>query len=143
MNRLTPSMCQVPSGWAMALVRPAPTSESASGSISTIDEAQLRCAPEAFSEPGSVSVQAGPGGLRRAAFPSMPRPLLAVRGAAEFAEADFVPARTEPGPVGGFERFGQVNGMGIRVESRRVANHAKTAKLPGPAVISSYLQRIR
>ena len=30
MNRLTPSMCQVPSGCSIALVRPAPTSEPAS-----------------------------------------------------------------------------------------------------------------
>jgi hypothetical protein len=36
MNRLTPSMCHVPSGWRMALVRPAPTSEPASGSVSTM-----------------------------------------------------------------------------------------------------------
>ena len=36
MNRLTPSMCQVPSGCWIALVRPAPTSEPASGSVSTI-----------------------------------------------------------------------------------------------------------
>ena len=36
MNRLTPSMCQVPSGCSMARVRPAPTSEPASGSVSTM-----------------------------------------------------------------------------------------------------------
>ena len=36
MNRFTPSRCQQPSGWATALVRPAPTSEPASGSVSTI-----------------------------------------------------------------------------------------------------------
>ena len=36
MNRLTPSMCQVPSGCSIALVRPAPTSEPASGSVSTM-----------------------------------------------------------------------------------------------------------
>ena len=36
MNRFTPSMCQVPSGCSIALVRPAPTSEPASGSVSTI-----------------------------------------------------------------------------------------------------------
>ena len=36
MNRLTPVMCQVPSGCCTALVRPAPTSEPASGSVSTI-----------------------------------------------------------------------------------------------------------
>ena len=36
MKRLTPSMCQVPSGCSMALVRPAPTSDPASGSVSTI-----------------------------------------------------------------------------------------------------------
>ena len=36
MNRLTPSMCQVPSGCSIALARPAPTSEPASGSVSTI-----------------------------------------------------------------------------------------------------------
>ena len=36
MNRFTPSMCQVPSGCCTALVRPAPTSEPASGSVSTI-----------------------------------------------------------------------------------------------------------
>ena len=36
MNRLTPSMCQLPSGCSMALVRPAPTSEPASGSVSTM-----------------------------------------------------------------------------------------------------------
>ena len=42
MNRFTPSMCQVPSGCAMALVRPAPTSEPASGSVSTMVEVQPR-----------------------------------------------------------------------------------------------------
>ncbi len=36
MNRLTPSMFQVPSSFRVALVRPAPTSEPASGSVSTI-----------------------------------------------------------------------------------------------------------
>ncbi len=38
MNRFTPSMCQDPSGCSIALVRPAPTSEPASGSVSTIVE---------------------------------------------------------------------------------------------------------
>ncbi len=38
MKRLTPSMCQEPSGCGMARVRPAPTSEPASGSVSTIVE---------------------------------------------------------------------------------------------------------
>ena len=41
MKRLTPSMCQVPSGCWTALVRPAPTSEPASGSVSTIVAPQL------------------------------------------------------------------------------------------------------
>ena len=36
MKRLTPSRCQVPSGCSTALVRPAPTSEPASGSVSTM-----------------------------------------------------------------------------------------------------------
>ena len=36
MNRLTPSMFQVPSSFGVALVRPAPTSEPASGSVSTM-----------------------------------------------------------------------------------------------------------
>ncbi len=36
MKRLTPSMFQVPSSFGKALVRPAPTSEPASGSVSTI-----------------------------------------------------------------------------------------------------------
>ena len=36
MNRLTPSRCQVPSACRIALVRPAPTSEPASGSVSTM-----------------------------------------------------------------------------------------------------------
>lgn len=42
MNRLTPSMCQEPSACSTALVRPAPTSEPASGSVSTIVEPQPR-----------------------------------------------------------------------------------------------------
>ncbi len=42
MKRLTPSMCQVPSGWAIALVRPAPTSEPASGSVSAMVAVHLR-----------------------------------------------------------------------------------------------------
>ncbi len=42
MKRLTPSMCQVPSSCAIALVRPAPTSEPASGSVSTIVEPHSR-----------------------------------------------------------------------------------------------------
>ena len=36
MKRFTPSMCQEPSACRKALVRPAPTSEPASGSVSTI-----------------------------------------------------------------------------------------------------------
>ncbi len=36
MKRLTPVMFQVPSSLAVALARPAPTSEPASGSVSTI-----------------------------------------------------------------------------------------------------------
>ena len=39
MNRLTPSRCQVPSGCSTAFVRPAPTSDPASGSVSTMVEA--------------------------------------------------------------------------------------------------------
>ena len=42
MKRLTPSMCQLPSGCSMALVVPAPTSEPASGSVSTIVLPHLR-----------------------------------------------------------------------------------------------------
>jgi hypothetical protein len=42
MNRFTPSMCQEPSGCGTALVREAPTSEPASGSVSTIVAAQRR-----------------------------------------------------------------------------------------------------
>ena len=42
MNRLTPSMCQLPSGCGMARVRPAPTSEPASGSVSTMVAPQPR-----------------------------------------------------------------------------------------------------
>ena len=51
MNRLTPSMCQVPSGCWIALVRPAPTSEPASGSVSTIVAAQLRSIASAAQPP--------------------------------------------------------------------------------------------
>ena len=36
MKRLTPRMCQEPSGWRWAVARAAPTSEPASGSVSTI-----------------------------------------------------------------------------------------------------------
>ena len=43
MNRFTPSMRQVPSPLSKALARPAPTSEPASGSVSTI------VAPQRFS----------------------------------------------------------------------------------------------
>ena len=42
MNRFTPSRCQVPSACCTALVRPAPTSEPASGSVSTIVAPQPR-----------------------------------------------------------------------------------------------------
>ena len=42
MNRFTPSMCHVPSACSTALVRPAPTSEPASGSVSTIVAPQPR-----------------------------------------------------------------------------------------------------
>ena len=42
MKRLTPSMCQVPSACWTALVRPAPTSEPASGSVSTMVAPQPR-----------------------------------------------------------------------------------------------------
>ncbi len=44
MNRLTPSMCQEPSSCLTALVRPAPTSEPASGSVSTMVAPQPRSA---------------------------------------------------------------------------------------------------
>jgi hypothetical protein len=40
MKRLTPVMFQVPSSFCVALVRPAPTSEPASGSVSTIVQCQ-------------------------------------------------------------------------------------------------------
>src|SRR5215475_6801296 len=40
MNRFTPSMCHEPSGCGIAFVRPAPTSEPASGSVSTMVEPQ-------------------------------------------------------------------------------------------------------
>ena len=42
MKRLTPSRCQEPSGCRIARVRPAPTSEPASGSVSTMVAAQPR-----------------------------------------------------------------------------------------------------
>ena len=42
MKRLTPSMCQVPSGCWCAVARPAPTSEPASGSVSTMVAPQCR-----------------------------------------------------------------------------------------------------
>ena len=42
MKRLTPSMFHEPSSLGNALVRPAPTSEPASGSVSTIVAPQLR-----------------------------------------------------------------------------------------------------
>src|SRR3954463_6411740 len=38
MKRFTPSMCHEPSACGMALARPAPTSEPASGSVSTMVE---------------------------------------------------------------------------------------------------------
>ena len=44
MNRFTPVRCQLPSGWRTALVRPAPTSDPAPDSVSTIVEAQPRSA---------------------------------------------------------------------------------------------------
>ena len=44
MKRFTPSMCQEPSSCLTALVRPAPTSEPASGSVSTMVEPQPRSA---------------------------------------------------------------------------------------------------
>ncbi len=44
MKRFTPSMCHVPSACWTALVRPAPTSEPASGSVSTMVEPQPRSA---------------------------------------------------------------------------------------------------
>ncbi len=40
MKRFTPSMCQEPSSCWTALVRPAPTSEPASGSVRTMVEPQ-------------------------------------------------------------------------------------------------------
>ena len=42
MKRFTPVMCHVPSGCWTAFVRPAPTSEPASGSVSTIVAPQSR-----------------------------------------------------------------------------------------------------
>ena len=45
MNRFTPPMCHVPSGWATAFARPAPTSEPASGSVSTMVADQPRSKP--------------------------------------------------------------------------------------------------
>ncbi len=42
MKRFTPSMCQEPSSCLIALVRPAPTSEPASGSVRTMVEPHRR-----------------------------------------------------------------------------------------------------
>ena len=42
MNRFTPSRCHDPSSWRTAFVRPAPTSDPASGSVSTIVAPQPR-----------------------------------------------------------------------------------------------------
>src|SRR5436305_313708 len=50
MNRLTPSMCQEPSGCGTARVRPAPTSDPASGSVSTIVAAQHLIRAEHFEQ---------------------------------------------------------------------------------------------
>ena len=55
MNRLTPSMCHEPSGWRSARVRPAPTSEPASGSVRTIVEAQCLSA-QVLAQPFCSSV---------------------------------------------------------------------------------------
>ncbi|SIL45780.1 Uncharacterised protein [Mycobacteroides abscessus subsp. abscessus] len=44
MKRFTPSMCHEPSSCLTALVRPAPTSEPASGSVSTMVAPQPRSA---------------------------------------------------------------------------------------------------
>ena len=42
MKRLTPSMFQEPSSFGVALARPAPTSEPASGSVSTMVQPHWR-----------------------------------------------------------------------------------------------------
>ena len=67
MKRLTPSRCQLPSGWRTARVRPAPTSEPASGSVSTMvapqprsimSSAQCRCS--AVPRPWTTAAKLGP-----------------------------------------------------------------------------------
>ncbi|CAM5641612.1 hypothetical protein SANTM175S_01005 [Streptomyces antimycoticus] len=69
MNRFTPSMCQLPSSCWTALVRPAPTSEPASGSVSTMVEphclstiswAILSCSsvPSSYSTPAKAGPEA-------------------------------------------------------------------------------------
>ena len=83
MNRLTPSMCQVPSGCSMALVRPAPTSEPASGSVSTM------VAPHSRS------------------MASVGEPLLVIRAEVPQHAGHRVPARVHPdGRVGAEDQLG-------------------------------------
>ena len=59
MKRLTPVMCQVPSGCWTALARPAPTSEPASGSVSTMVAPQ----PPLDHVPGQLRWSAVPEGV--------------------------------------------------------------------------------
>ena len=136
MKRLTPSMCQVPSGCWMALVRPAPTSEPASGSVSTM------VAPQPLLDHelgplllllGAVAVddvaKAGPAevhvdGRVGAEDQLGDRPAQRRRDAdaAELVrQVQPPPLGVHEGLVGLLERLRQRHRVGLRVEDRRVA----------------------
>ena len=136
MNRLTPSMCQVPSPWSTALVRPAPTSEPASGSVSTIVAPQLRSiaidgpVPLLLIADAVEDVRHKRSGQEHehrgvgAEHQLVDRPLHDRRRrhtADVFVEPDPEPLAFRHAPQRLLERLGQGDDVGVGIECRRVA----------------------
>ena len=138
MNRLTPSMCQEPSSCGMALVRPAPTSEPASGSVSTMVaphwrsimmlrrsacRGRCRCGRATWRSSGRRRTSR-PAGSRRAPARRSPSAAMAGRG---WPPSSAGSSRREPlgvhaGVVALLERLRASSTVrGLRVEDRRVA----------------------
>ena len=137
MKRLTPSMCQVPSACWIALVRPAPTSEPASGSVSTMVAPQplldheLGAASSARSVPSSCRTcgERGPPEYMKTAglAPSTSSATAQRRrgGAPEppssAGRSSAPPLAVDEGLVGLLERLGHGHRVRRGVEDRRVA----------------------
>ena len=136
MKRLTPSMCQVPSSCLIALVRPAPTSEPASGSVSTMVAPQPRSTIVAAhffcsSVPLLKNTSAKPGPAAYIGCGGLRAEHHLRDGPRDGGGAPRPPSSSFSGPmahspsherlVGLLEGLGEGDGVGLRVEDRRVA----------------------